>query len=55
MVAGVEYVTQRRSADPTIRVINISLGTDTHYDCLCDGPGNETWLIEGGQAILAAY
>jgi hypothetical protein len=37
IVAGINYVTRRRKADPSIRVINLSLGSYlVHYPCQCD-------------------
>lgn len=33
---AVDYVRSRRAADPTIRVINLSLGSIVFYGCTCD-------------------
>ncbi|MFH1745417.1 MAG: S8 family serine peptidase [Planctomycetota bacterium] len=49
---GVEYATQRRSVDPTIRVNNISMGSTVYYGCSCDNDNDVTQDL--AQAIFNA-
>jgi hypothetical protein len=49
---AVEYVTQRRAIDPTIRVVNLALGVVAYYACSCDNYDPATQAT--AEAILNA-
>ena len=45
VLRGIEYVTQRQKADPSIRAINLSLGGG-QYPCQCDNDSTVTELYQ---------